>query len=141
MVNYAASFHALRNLAGNPVLTCVKPRTEWTSVPAGYTFDESYDAYLNVGGTVWKPVDTDDLAIADYTTVPFLPGAGNAALELVAGGLVDTGSRFGRVLPGDIATVRAAQWFEINGFTYVLGDASPFPAGAALWYSLRLDKR
>lgn len=140
-MNYATSFARLRQLAGNPTLTCVKARAEWVSVPSGYTFDASYDAYLNGSGTVWKPVDTDDLNATDYVTVPFLPGAGNAEIALVAGGLVDQGDRFGRVLPGDIATVQAAQWLELDGFAYDLREATPMPGGAAMWYQIRMGKR
>lgn len=140
-MNYATSFHRLRQLAGNPVLTCVKPRAEWTSVPSGYTFDASYDAYLNGSGAVWKPTSTDDLSGNDYVTVPFLPGAGNAEIALVAGGLVDQGDRFGRVLPGDVATVQAAQWLEIDDLAYDLREATPYPAGAAMWYMVRMGKR
>lgn len=140
-MSFATTFQRMRQLAGNPVLVCVKPRAQWTSVPSGYTFDASYDAYLNGSGTVWKPVDTDDLNATDYETVPFLPGAGNAEIALVAVGLVDQGDRFGRILPGDIATVQAAQWLEIDGFTYDLREATPIPGGAAMWYQIRMGKR
>lgn len=140
-MNYATSFARLRQLAGNPTLTCVKARAEWVSVPSGYTFDADYDAYLNGSGAVWKPTSTSDLNPADYVAVAFLPGAGDADLALVAGGLVDQGSRFGRVLPGDVATVQAAQWLELDGLTYNLGNVTAYPAGAAMWYSVRLDKR
>lgn len=131
----------MRQMAGNPVLTCVKARSLWTSVPAGYTFDADYDAFINVGGAIWKPTSSASLSASDYVTVPFLPGAGSAEMALVAAGVVDTGSRFGRVLPADVATVQAAQWLEIDGLTYDLAEATANPAGAAMWYSLRLAKR
>jgi len=141
MTTYAASFARLRRLAGNPRLVCVKPRAQWSSVPGGYTFDASYDAYLDSNGAVWKPATTGDLSVNDYGAVPFLPGGGDAGLALVAGGLVDEGTRLGRILPGDAATVQAAQWLEIDGHTYDLADCTPTPAGAAQWYTLRLTKR
>ena len=140
-MNYAASFARMRQLAGNPVLTCVKPRAQWTAVPTGYTFDASYDAYLNNGGTVWKPTSTASLNGTDYSTVSFLSGAGTMEQALTAGGLVDQGERFGRILPGDLATVQAAQWLELDSTTYDLAEATPYPAGAAMWYVLRLRKR
>lgn len=140
-MTYASSFHRLRQLAGNPVLTCIKPRAQWSSVPSGYTFNDDYDAYINGSGAMWMPTSTADLSSSDYATVPILPGAGDAQLALLAGGLVDTGSRFCRVLPGDLATATAAQWLELDGFTYNLAEATPFPAGAAMWYILRLTKR
>lgn len=140
-MSFAQDFALLRSLAGNPTLTCVKPRSAWVSVPTGYTFDAIYDAFVNVGGEVWKPTSSASLSTSDYVAVPFLPGSGSAELTLALAGVVDTGSRFGRVLPGDLATVQAAQWLEIDGLTYDLAEATPMPAGAAMWYSLRLAKR
>lgn len=140
-MSFETSFHRLRQKAGDPELTCVKPRAQWSSVPSGYTFDASYDAYLNSGGAVWKPDSTTDLSTNDYAVVPFLPGAGSDEIALVAGGLVDQGDRFGRVLPGDIATVRAAQWLEFDGLTYDLREATAMPGGAAMWYVVRMAKR
>jgi hypothetical protein len=140
-MNYASTFARMRQMAGNPVLIYVKARTAWTSVPAGYTFDASYDAYINSGGTIWKPTSSASLNANDYGTVAFLPGAGSLEKALTAGGLVDQGDRFGRILPGSLATVQAAQWLELDGMTYDLAEATPYPAGAAMWYVLRLRKR
>lgn len=140
-MSFAQDFAMMRQVAGSPVLTCVKPRSVWTSIPTGYTFDASYDAYINGSGTVWKPTSSAALNAADYTTVAILPGAGTLEKSLVAGGLVDQGDRFGRILPASLATVQAAQWMELDGMTYDLAEATPYPAGAALWYILRLRKR
>jgi len=140
-MNYESSFARMRAMAGWPVLTCVKPRAQWTSVPAGYTFDASYDAYVNNASASWSPASSTDLAVNDYSTAPFLPGAGTLEKSLVAGGLVDQGERFGRILPGSLVTVQAAQWLELDGKTYDLAEATPYPAGAAMWYVLRLRKR
>lgn len=140
-MTFAQDFTQMRALAGWPVLTCVKPRSAWTSIPSGYTFDVSYDAYINGAGTIWKPTSSAALAVNDYSTVAFLPGAGSLEKALTAGGLVDQGDRFGRILPGVLATVQAAQWLELDGMTYDLAEATPYPAGAALWYILRLRKR
>jgi len=140
-MSFAQDFAMMRQVAGSPVLTCVKARSAWTSVPAGYTFDASYDAYINSGGTIWKPTSSASLNAADYATVAILPGAGSLEKALTAGGLVDQGDRFVRILPGSLATVQAAQWLELDGMTYDLAEATPYPAGAALWYVLRLRKR
>lgn len=140
-MSFAQDFALIRHVAGSPVLTCVKPRAQWTAIPTGYTFDADYDVFVNSGGVTWKPASSASLNAADYVTVPFLPSSGNAEQQLVLAGVVDQGSRSGRVLPTDIATVQAAQWLEIDGFTYDLAEATPMPAGAALWYSLRLSKR
>lgn len=140
-MSFAQDFAMMRQVAGSPVLICVKPRAAWTSIPSGYTFDASYDAYINSGGTIWKPTSSAALNATDYTTVAILPGAGTLEKSLVAGGLVDQGDRFGRILPASLTTVQAAQWMEIDGMTYDLAEATPYPAGAALWYILRLRKR
>lgn len=140
-MTYASDFTAMRAMLGWPVLTCVKPRAQWTSTPSGYTFDADYDVFVNSGGATWKPASSADLNAADYATVPFLPSSGNADQQLVLAGVVDQGSRFGRILPTDIATAQAAQWLEIDGYTYDLTEATPMPAGAALWYAVRLSKR
>lgn len=138
---YAQDFTQMRAMAGWPVLTCVKPRAQWTGVPTGYTFDADYDAFINSSGVIWKPTSSTALSTSDYVTVPFLPGSGSAETALAAAGMVDTGSRFGRILPANLATVQAAQWLELDGYTYDLAEATANPAGAALWYSLRLAKR
>ena len=140
-MSFEQDFTQMRAMIGWPVLTCVKPRSVWTSIPTGYTFDASYDAYINSGGTVWKPTSSAALNAADYTTVAILPGAGTLEKSLVAGGLVDGGDRFARILPASLATVQAAQWLELDSMTYDLAEATPYPAGAALWYILRLRKR
>lgn len=140
-MTYASDFRLMRQMAGNAVLTCVKPRAQWTATPTGYTFDADYDVFVNSGGATWKPTSSASLNAADYVTVPFLPSSGNAERQLVLAGVVDQGSRFGRILPADIATVQAAQWLEIDGYTYDLTEATPMPAGAALWYAVRLSKR
>jgi hypothetical protein len=140
-MSFAQDFAMMRQVAGSPVLICVKPRAAWTSIPSGYTFDASYDAYINSSGTVWKPTSSAALNAADYATVAILPGAGTLEKSLVAGGLVDQGDRFVRILPASLATVQAAQWMELDSMTYDLAEATPYPAGAALWYILRLRKR
>ena len=140
-MSFAQDFAMMRQVAGSPILICVKPRAAWTSVPVGYSFDASYDAYINSGGTIWKPTSSAALNAADYATVAILPGAGTLEKSLVAGGLVDQGDRFVRILPASLATVQAAQWMELDSMTYDLAEATPYPAGAALWYILRLRKR
>ena len=140
-MNYAASCHRMRAMAGWPLLTCIKPRTQWTSVPAGYTFDALYDAYIDNAGAVWAPASSASLSSNDYNTVAFLPGAGTLEKTLVAGGLVDQGDRFGRILPGALSTVQAAQWLELDDMTYDLAETTPYLAGVAMWYVLRLRKR
>ena len=64
-MSFAQDFAMMRQVAGSPVLICVKPRAAWTSIPSGYTFDASYDAYINSSGTVWKPTSSAALNAAD----------------------------------------------------------------------------
>ena len=138
---FAQSFSRLRQLAGNPVLTCVKPRAQWVGVPSGYSYDADYDTFLNSGGDEWRPTSTADLSSNDYTTVAILPGSGDASEVLTIGGVMDDGARWVRVLPADVATVNAAQWYELDSLTYDTAEVTPFPAGAAQWYTVRLTKR
>lgn len=140
-MSFTTTFQRMRQLAGSPVLTCVKPRAQWTSVPSGYTYDADYDCYVNGAGAQWLPTSTDDLNTADYVTVPFLPTRGRDELALVAAGLVQEGSQPGYVLPGDIATVKAAQWLELGGVTFVRAEATPVPAGTPDRYAVRLNKK
>jgi hypothetical protein len=131
----------MRQMAGNPTLTCVKPRAQWTSVPTGYTFNDDYDLYMNAGGATWKPTSSASLAANDYALVSFLPGSGEANEQLAMAGIVNPGQRTGRVLPRDIATVQAAQWLEIDSLTYDLVEATAMPAGRPMWYVVRMEKR
>ena len=140
-MTYASAFAQMRAMLGWPVLLCVKPRSQWASVPSGYAFSDDYDAFVNSGGAVWKPTDSGDLSASDYTSIPFLPGSGDNTEQLAMIGVVDQGQRTGRVLPADIATVRTAQWLELDGITYDLAEATAMPGGAAMWYAVRMTKR
>ena len=140
-MTFATTFQRMRQLAGNPALTCVKPRSQWTATPSGYTFDVDYDLFINGAGAQWLPTSTSDLNAVDYVTVQFLPTRGRDELALVAAGLVQEGSQPGYVLPGDIATLQAAQWLELGGVTYTLGEQTAVPAGNPDRYSVRLNKK
>ena len=106
-------------------------RAQWTGTPSGYTFDNDYDMFLDGDGNQWMPTSTSDLSANDYVTVPFLSGAGDAEIALSAAGLVDDGTVFGRILPGDQATVAAAQWLELDGLTYNKTALTPMPRALA----------
>lgn len=140
-MTYASTFARMRQLAGNPVLTCVKPRAQWTGTPSGYAYDADYDAFIDNDGDIWRPASTADLNANDYVTVPFLPMSGENTLELSMAGIIDAGSRFGHVLPADKTTVATAQWCELDGYTYNDVALSAMPAGAPQWYVVRLGKR
>jgi len=137
-MSYVTAFAALRLLAGNPTMTTIDPRSTWgDNVPAGYSFDADYDRFVNISGTVWTPTSGD----VPTTSVDILPGSGQLSIDLNAGGLIDTGSRSVRILPADYSTVKNAEWCELDSMSYDVGEITPFPAGAAMWYTVRLEKR
>lgn len=136
-MTYATDFAALRIVAGSPTMRCIKPKAEWTGVPAGYSYDADYDAFVNISGTVWTPTTAD----LEYDDVDILPSFGNVEWELIPGGLSETGAQTVRILPADQATVEAAQFFLLDEVEYVLRECTPFPKGAALWYTVNMDKR
>lgn len=146
-MSYATTFANLRTKAGSPTLTCIKPRSEWSglsAVPAGYSYDADYDVFVDVSGNTWKPDQGDSWGSGGEPSdsVNFLPTIGGMlALDLMMGGLVDTGERSGRILPADKTTVEDAAWIELDSQTYDLAELTPAPAGNPLWYSVRLKKR
>lgn len=131
----------MRHMAGNPSLLCIKPRGEWANVPAGYSYSAVHDAFVDAGGQTWKPASSADLTAADVERVSVLPGWGSVEDQLTLYGIAPQGSRTMRCLPADIATVRAAEWVEIDGQTYDVSESTPLPAGTPVWYALRLTKR
>lgn len=145
-MSYASDFAMMRQMVGNPTMTCIDARSGWAAdnaVPAGYTYDADYDVYMDESGNTWKPDAGGSWGSGGEpsTEVDILPSTGLATLELVSGGIIDTGNRTVRILPADLSTVTGAQWIELDGYTYDVEEASPFPAGNALWYTVRLRKR
>lgn len=137
-MSYETTFDALRNMIGRPTLRCIQAKANWTSdIPSGYSFDADFDRYMDSGGNVWTPTTSE----LPYNDVAFLPSSGNELQELMAAGLVESGDKSGRVLPGNIATVTAAEFCVIDSEEYNVIEATPFPSGAALWYRIQLRKR
>lgn len=134
---YASNFATIRAMLGNPTMTCVKPRTDWTNVPDGYAYDPSYDRYVNAGGTVW---DETTVTLAS-DTVNIVPGDGASILELIEGGVMTLGDRMVRILPADLTTVNAAAWIVLDSATYDKVELTPFPASVPMWYIVHLRKR
>ena len=134
---FAADFATLHDdFAPSSVLRCISDKSTWT-ITAGYSYDKDYDRYVNSSGTVL----TFTTSALPYTDVDILPGYGALALDLMAGGVVDTGERLVRVLNADIATVNAAEFFVLDSTEYSLVQATPMPAGNPLWWIVRLAKR
>ena len=65
----------LRQLSGSPVLTCVKPRAQWTGTPSGHVRQRLMTRSSTVTANQWTPTSAADLSANDYVTVPFLSGA------------------------------------------------------------------
>ena len=137
VTEYAANFATIRALLGSPTMTCVKPRTDWTNVPAGYAYDPSYDRYVNSAGVVW---DETTVTLAS-DTVNIIPGDGASLLELIEGGVMTLGDRMARILPADYTTVNAAAWIVLDSVTYDKVELTPFPAAVPMWYTVHLRKR
>ena len=139
---FAQSFSRLRQLAGNPVLTCVKPRAQWVGVPSGYSYDADYDTFLNSGGDEWRPTSTADLSSNDYTTVEWLSmKSGGDKDVLTIGGTSETGEKYGIIKSASMSTVANAQWFEIDSRTFDKAELTSVPSGVGTWYEVRLTKR
>jgi hypothetical protein len=137
-MSFATDFAVLHKQAGNPTLRCIKPKAQWTDdVPAGYSYDNDYDAYINGAGAIWTPTTAD----LPYDDVDILPSYGSSEFELVPGGITDTGSRTVRILPASHTTVTACQFALLDDIEYVVREATAFPAGAPLYYTVRLEKK
>lgn len=137
VTEYATNFATIRGLLGNPTMTCIKPRTAWTNVPAGNTYDPSYDRYVDGTGAVW---DETTVTLAS-DVVNIIPGDGASLLELIEGGVITLGDRMVRILPADQTTVNVAAWIVLDGVTYDKVELTPFPAAVPLWYTVHLRKR
>ncbi len=140
-MSYARDFQRFRGMIKQmsgtaPVLRCISPRSTWT-VPTGYAYDAQTDTIHNSAGQTWRP----DASVLPYTEIDMLPASGAQTLMLDAGGLRDGGERSLRILPDDVDTVRDAAWCVLDNTGYVVSELTPEPAGAALWYMVRLRKR
>jgi hypothetical protein len=135
-VSYATDFATIRAIAGNPTMTCVRPRTSWTNVPAGYTYDLAYDRYMS-GSTVWD--ETTVILASD--SIEIIPMDGQALLDLIQGGMITVGDRVVHIKAADYTTVNAAAWIVLDGTNYDKVEITPFPASVPLWYIVNLRKR
>lgn len=137
-MTYAIDFATIRAKLGSPTITCVRPRSGWTSVvPAGYAYDAVYDRYVDSGGVVW-----DETSVTLPTdTVNIIPLEGETISSLIASGIMIVGDRAAYILPADYTTVNNASWYVLDSITYNKVSLTPFPASVPLWYTLQLRKR
>ena len=135
-MSYSQAFSQIRALLGNPTLRCIRPWSSQTP-PTGYSYNATFDRHMNSGGSVWEPATSSLL----YDDVAIVPGGGSATLELVPGGIVDTGDVYARILPASKTTVESAAFFTIDGYEYVLTECTAFPKNQPQWYTVRLRKR
>lgn len=141
MTGYEKAFRKMRDVikrasGKEPMLRCVAARVDWP-LPAGYSYDARTDTISNAAGQIWRP----DITMLPYTDVEVLPANGSQTIMLDAGGLRDGGERSVRLLPANAETVRQAAWCVLDDVSYVVNELTPEPAGAALWYMVRLRKR
>jgi hypothetical protein len=136
-MNYTRDFATIHGMIGKPAMTCVKPRTAWTNVPAGYTYNPAYDRYVNAGGTVW---DETTVTLAS-DRVEIIPMDGQTLLDLIQGGVIIVGDRVVHIKAADYTTVNNAAWIVLDGLNYDKVEITPFPAAVPLWYIVNLRKR
>ena len=117
-------------------MRCIGPRSTWT-VPAGYTWDDGANRYVDSGGVVWEPTT----ASLPYTDVNILPPVGTELLELTMGGVVDSGNKSVRILAADRATVEAAEFILVDGLEYRVTESTPNVTGNPTGYTVRMVKR
>lgn len=137
LMSYAAHFDVIRGVLGNPTMTCIKPRAEWTNVPAGYTYDAVYDRFVSGAGAVW---DETTVTLAS-DSVDIVPMDGQNMLDLIAGGVITIGDRTVHVQAADYNTVNSAAWIVLDSIKYDKVELTPFPASVPLWYIVQLRKR
>jgi hypothetical protein len=136
-VNYARDFATVHAMIGGPTMTCIKPRTDWTNVPAGYAYDAGYDRYVNAGGSVW-----DETSVTlESDSVDIIPMDGQTLLDLIQGGMITVGDRAVHILAADYTTVNNAAWIVLDSLNYDKVEMTPFPASVPMWYIVNLRKR
>ena len=136
-MNYARDFATIHAMIGSPTMTCIKPRADWTNVPAGYAYDLTYDRYVNVGGDVW-----DETSVTlESDSVDIIPMDGQTLLDLIQGGMITVGDRVVHILAADYATVNDASWIVLDSLNYDKVEITPFPAAVPMWYIVNLRKR
>ena len=135
-MSYTQAFNLLHTVAGKPTMRCIGPRSTWT-VPAGYTWDDGVNRYVNGSGVVWEPATSS----LPYTDVNILPPVGTELFELTAGGVVDSGSKSVRILAADRATVEAAQFILVDGLEYRVTESTPNVTGAPTAHTVSTTKR
>lgn len=127
---------------GQPVLTAVRPVSAW-NLPAGFTYDPTYDALTNGSGTVLP----NPQAYWTTDTVYLVPVKRTADLDvLVAAGVVPAGTVDIYVLAADAATMQAAHACQINTQWYDVSDVGQAPVGypggaTGIWARVRLQRR
>ena len=135
-MSYAQAFALLHTVAGKPTMRCIGPRSTWT-VPAGYTWSDSADRYVDSNGIPWEPTTSS----LPYTDVNILPPVGSELFELTAGGVVDSGSKTVRILAADRATVEAAEFVLVDSLEYRVTESTPNVTGNPTGYTVRMAKR
>jgi len=124
-MNIAGIFNRSRIVQKNPIVTVVKPITEWT-LPAGYTVDYTLDMIT----------DDFDAVVSDYSSfwetqdVNVLMENRNLAVKgNTLAGMSDSGAQVFYVLAKDVDLVLAAFRIIIGDVQYNVSTVSPEPPG------------
>ena len=134
------TFRRARNRLGSPVLTAVRPITDWAdNLPAGYHYDEAVDSIHDYNG---RPL----AVLSDYWTtdsVDIVPLAASEELQaLMVAGEVPAGSLEVVVLAANTTKMRAAWAALIDGIEYNIKSVTQYPPGSlAIFAGVRLAKR
>jgi hypothetical protein len=138
----ASIFQRAWQAYGQPVVTVVRPPSTW-ALPAGFAYDQTYDAIQNSAGVVLP----NPQAYWVTDTVYLVPTKRTADLDvLIAAGVVPAGTVDIYVLAADVATMQAAHACQINGDWYDVKDVGQAPVGypggaLGIWARVRLQRR
>jgi len=136
----ATAFEALRRMAGWPIMTCVKPISDWgASIPNGYAYDDRYNEFINDAGAIWEPT----LSTLPGDSIPILAQAVTELFELAPVGLFETGDKRVTILPASKNTVEAAYAILLDDRVYEVREIAAWPSGASspLYYEVQLRQR
>lgn len=122
-----------------PTLTVVRPVSYW-SLPSGWSYNEELDAVVDGSGTV-LPNPEDYWASETVYIVPL--GETADLLNMMAAGLVPSGTVDVLIMQQDVATVREAHAVQISGDWYDVVEVAETPVGhvSGVWARVRLQRR
>lgn len=135
-VGLERGFDSMRRIFGNPVIYIVPPQT-----PAGLTYSEDYDAWLDGGGNVVTKTPSELTSVS----APALWGQDAETVLLALGGTVNQGDLIALTKASYAAQLRAAIMIvtgSITGDIYDVDNVENAPdGGAAVFAVARLRRK